>query len=277
MRPLWLLVLVGLLACDAGKPARPPPEVALKNAPPPGTSEVDQAHVVFTRDALVIDRIGVPVPAPVTTPSQPSQATLRSDDPAVVAVDANGALIGMQPGTTVVRTTAGSGELRVSVVGGEAFRIVPAAVELRPGQEAPVAVESASGAPIPAEAVRWSIPPGAPVAVVGGKVISLGGLGRYEVEARIGEVRAKLPVAVSLASTERLLVSPARARVRAGQVASFQLFGQAGDLRADWTSSRPEVVASMGGGLFQALKSGKAKVCASAFERVSCSEVEVKP
>jgi len=269
-----LTVVLALAACD-GKPGAPAAVDPV--APAPGTSEVDRPHVVFTRPELVLDRVGVAVAPPVTTPSQPSQLTLASDDPSIVAVDSQGMLVGMRAGSTQVRATGGGSVLRVSVVEVSGLRFTPERVALEPGREARIEVRDQEGRVVPHEAVRWSFPAGTPIAVVGDRVISMGPAGQFELQAEVGGAHGALPVAVTLPGSARLVVNPPRARMRRGEVSAFRLQGAAGDVRSEWTSTDPGVLAGMGGGLFQAVKVGRARACASAVDRVTCSDVEVSP
>ena len=269
-----LLLVAALVACDA---SRERPTAFDQNAPAAGTSEVDRPHVVYTRKSLLLERVGVPTPTPVSTPSQPSQTTMQSDDPSTVAVDGAGMLVGMRPGSTVVRAVGGGSELLVTVLGAQALRVEPEQLELEPGAEARVRVVHEAGAEVPAEAVRWVMTPGTPVGVVKGLVLSTGTAGQFEVTAEAGGARVVLPVRVGLSGGARLTVSPPRARLRRGQVSAFQLLSARGGVRAEWSSSEPGVLVAMGGGMFQAVKAGRARVCASALDRVSCSDVEVTP
>ena len=100
--------VLALVACgrDASAPAPVPPRPL---APAIGESPVDRPFVVFRDRELLIDRLEVAVPAPVSVGSRPSADTMASDSPEVVSVDPSGALVAHRPGSTVIRSLHGEG------------------------------------------------------------------------------------------------------------------------------------------------------------------------
>jgi hypothetical protein len=74
-----------------------------------------------------------------------------------------------------------------------------------------------------------------------------------------------------------LVVQPAHAAIRLGEIQGFQALTTAGPVPADWSSSNEQKVAHLQDHLFQGLEPGQAQVCARANGRRACTTVEVTP
>lgn len=272
-----LAALCLLLAACGGAGPDPRLEGARLNAPGPGKSAMDRPHVVFSRRSVVIDRLDVPVDAPVSMGSTPSPATMRSHDPSVVEVTGAGRLLAHRNGTARIETLHGEGAvLFVEVKAAEAIALVPARVELRPGGSASLSViDAVTGEQLSPSAAEWrSSPPGV-TSVRDGVVTALGRPGTAHVIARYGGSEARAEIAVS-GSGGKLLLSPEKLRLRVGEVRAFQAFSSGGAVEARWSVRDGRVIAHLGQTLFQARSVGRTKVCASAAGGEGCSEVEVE-
>ncbi len=110
-----VLALAALLGCDPG----PPQAWAPPATPDPGIAgvrqQLDRPFVVFSRAELEIDRLGEPVLAPILVGSRPSPATMTSDTPEVVSVEADGRLLAHREGRAGLRSPSGGPVLTVTV------------------------------------------------------------------------------------------------------------------------------------------------------------------
>lgn len=111
-----LLLLSGaLLACDSPPPQAWAPPAVLDPKVLAAQQELGRAFVVFSRTEMVIDQLDVPVAAQVQVGSRPSPATMASNAPEVVSVEADGRLVAHREGTARLRASTGGPELIVSV------------------------------------------------------------------------------------------------------------------------------------------------------------------
>jgi hypothetical protein len=150
-------IATGAIGCqEPPRPQQAGQGERLANAPAAGESAVDRPHVVFSRRSLVIARLGVPTVPPVSVPSRPSPETMRSDDPATVRIDESGALVGLRPGRTTIRTLHGEGSsLEVEVRAPQAIRVEPQRLVLEPERAGMLEVFDAdSGEKLPPEGVK---------------------------------------------------------------------------------------------------------------------------
>ncbi len=240
---------------------------------------MDRPHVVFSRRSLVIQRLGVPVAPPVSVPSRPSPETMSSDDPATVRVEASGALVGLRPGRATIRTLHGEGSsLEVEVRAPRAIRVEPQQLRLEPDRsEALEVFDADSGERLPPEAAEWASDAPPRATVIRGRVQAGTEVGPASVSVRFGDAEGRALVLVGVAGHEPLSVSPARVRLRVGEVRAFQAFSRNGPVGAEWTSSDMRVAVPLQAGLFHARSAGRVSICATAQGRRACSSVEVSP
>ncbi len=271
-------IVTGAIGCQGPPPVQGQGE-RLANAPAAGESPVDRPHVVFSQRSLVIARLGAPVAPPVSVPSRPSPETMSSDDPATVRIDASGTLVGLRPGRTTIRTLHGEGSsLEVEVRVPRAIRVEPQRLDLEPERAGTFAIfDAGSGERLPAEAAEWASDAPRRAAVMGGRVQAGSETGPASVSVRFGDAEGLALVLVGSTPRDSLSVSPARARLRAGEVRAFQAFSRAGPVGAQWTSSDTRVAAPLQAGLFHARSPGRVSICAAALGRRACSKVEVSP
>jgi hypothetical protein len=285
-RPVALL-LVGLAAlhvsgCEAG-PGGPDPshprDAWPANAPPAGAARVDRPFVVFNRHSLAITRLGVPVAAPVSVGSSPSPATIRSDDPSIVRVEASGALVGVASGVTRVRSSDAQGQsLEVAVRAAPAVAIWPDHLELEAGRSGRLRlVDAATGEELPPSGGEWSSSSPGVASVREGFVQASQEPGRAFVQVHYGDAVAHAMVTVSREGSNGLAVYPPGGRLRAGELRYFQASSRDGPVAARWQSGNAAVLAVVGEGLFQALRPGRATACAVAQGTKACTTVEVAP
>lgn len=281
MRPFVRSGLVASLyllsACGGGSDRESRLEGARRlNAPGPGESAMDRPHVVFSRRSLVIDRLGVPVDAPVSVGSTPSPATIRSDNPSVVEVTGAGHLLASRNGTARIETLHGEGAvLFVEVKTAEAIAIVPPHAELSLGASTALAVvDAVTGERLSPSVAEWrSSPPGV-VFVRDGVVTAADRAGTARVMVRYGSGEAQADVVVR-GYGGKLSLSPVKVRLRVGEVRAFQAFSDAGAVQARWSVRDGRVIVHLGQTLFRARSVGRTKVCASALGSEGCSDVEV--
>lgn len=74
-----------------------------------------------------------------------------------------------------------------------------------------------------------------------------------------------------------LSVTPARIRLRPGQVQAFEARSQRGAVPVSWSTSNDQVLAHLQDHVFQAVEVGGARVCAVAGKVRACAGVEVTP
>ena len=119
-----LIAFAMVTCCEGGAPQpdapreSPPPsgaQVALETRLRRAREELDREFVVFSVPTLAIDRLGVPVPPPVTVGSRPGPGTLLSDAPDVVRIDWDGSLIAVREGAAHVRAVGTGSSLAVTV------------------------------------------------------------------------------------------------------------------------------------------------------------------
>lgn len=109
------LAMVALLGCDPAAPqawappATPDPTIAAVR------EQLARPFVALSATEFEIDRLGEPVAAPVLVGSNPSPATLTSDTPEVVSVEADGRLLAHREGRAGLRSTSGGPALTVTV------------------------------------------------------------------------------------------------------------------------------------------------------------------
>lgn len=91
----WLAVVVVLGACDQEQ--KPPPGA-------PSTASADEVpFVVFLEPSVVIDRVGATARVPAAVGSTVSPGTMKSSDPSVVEVTAEGGLRARSVGRATIR------------------------------------------------------------------------------------------------------------------------------------------------------------------------------
>lgn len=269
MRRLNAAVVLLAIACGTRDDAHLEESRRL-NAPAIGTSSVDAPHVVFAASELVIDELEVPTAVPVSIGSSPSRATLSSSAPDVVSVLVDGRLQAHRNGTATIR--AASSSLHVTVRTVTALRIEPTSIDLAPGQEVSLRVLGDERV-LDAAAVRWFVSNPTAVSIIDGRARGGFATGVATVEAVHGHAVARAEVHVR--GDGVLSVVPERLRVRRGAVQVFRVMARGGVGRVDWSSSRPDVLAQVQDGLFQAVEAGRSAVCAATAGRRACADVEV--
>jgi hypothetical protein len=266
----------GCAQCGAPEPLS---EVERPTAPAPGESPLDRPFVVFGARQVILDRLDSPVDVPVTPGSRASRATMESEDPSVVEIDAQARMVGLRAGRTFLRSRS-NGDSRIEVVVRPAtsLSIEPAQLVLVPGAKGTLTlVDPGTGAALDPAVATWSIAP-ADVASVWRDEVRAGVKGgRAVVTASYGGLVATSEVLVRAVPDRRILVNPAAARARVGQVLAFEAFDQGGRVAAPtWRSSDDRVLKALTGGLFAAAHAGKARVCAGT-DGDGCATVEVMP
>lgn len=269
---LALLLSMALLACESGARERADAVEAAQPRPIPA----DRPFVVFSKTHVVLDRLEIPTPPPVSVGSRPGPDTLLSDDPTLVGIAPDGQLVAHRNGRTAIRTLHGEGSLLVvEVAEVNGIRLKPDRMELRPGQGTAIRVLAADGSVLPPHAVQWGTTSPRRALVLGDKVIAGSEAGTAKVVARYGSQVAEAEVVVRSRSPKGMVVVPASARLRPGAVQNFQASGRSGPVPVRWRSSNAGVVAPMQGGLFLARAAGVAEVCAVTADSTKCATVEV--
>lgn len=268
-----------ILTAACGETRDPSPRAARPgdNAPPAGTSPMDRPHVVFTERSLVIDRLGVPVTPPVSTSSRPSPSTLESEDPSTITISPSGGLVALRAGRTRVRTLHGENStLEVEVAVPTRIRVEPERHRVRPGGSVSLKlVDAETGETLPASAATWRSESPELVVVRGGVAYASDRIGTVRLTAEFAGAEALAEVEV--ASAAGLRVVPQQARLRRGDVALFRAFLASEEARGTWATSNARVLASVGGGFFQAKATGRTTACVVAAGERFCAPVEVTP
>jgi uncharacterized protein YjdB len=242
-----------------------------------GQSFVDSPFVVFSQPSIVIDRLEVPVRAPVAVGSTASTTTMQTNDATVVTGTPSGELLAHRNGHARIRAARGEGSaLEVEVRALRSLLVEPPTLVLVPGGEARITVLG-DGTELSQDEVRWTISDPSAVSIRGGLVRAAATPGMHTITARNGALYATVHVSVEAPTNWSVSVRPARLRMKKGQVSTFQAFLPSGSVSARWESSRPGILAVLDGGLVQAVAVGDAKVCAVSAGRKGCSEVEVTP
>ena len=263
----WLVALSLLAACDSRtrQDSTPTPEPA------------PDRFVVFSQPALVIDRLGVPVSPPVTVGSTPAPDTLASDSPDVVSVETSGALVAHRNGDATVRAQRGGETLRVEVRAASQVTLVPAEIDLRPGDEVQLALVPAGGAePVAADAVQWYTDAPSVAMVRAGRVEAGTEPGVATITAVYGSLSTKARVTVSVSRGPAIAVEPARPVLRVGGAVTFSARAGAGPVDVRWSVKPGTVLKQSGQATFVARAPGSAEVCASSRLRSSCTRVTVR-
>lgn len=272
----WLLaaaVAFALAACGDGR------EQASASSKPEGPASapgVETPFAVFREGALVIDRLGVPVPPPVTVGSTPSQATLTSDAPEIVSVLPDGSLVGRRAGRASIHAVGGTGQpLQVEVVAVSAAAISPDRLELRPGASGQMRLVAGSGEELPADRATWSSDAPEVALAVGGRIeASHPGVAR--ITAEYGGVSATARVVVAQGRGPAFLLRPESPSLRVGDTVTFEALSAAGPLQARWSAGERRVLAQSGTSTFSASAAGRTLVCAQAGARSACTKVVVR-
>lgn len=138
----WVLAAVGVagLACGDG-------EEPTKDRRP---------VVALTRDHLLLDRIGVSVPAPVAAGSDPSPQTLVSSDERVLRIDDRGQLVAVSNGSALVSPSAGGASMRVTVAAVSRLVLAPAEVTLAPGETVRLELRDEDERSVRVDGARWA-------------------------------------------------------------------------------------------------------------------------
>jgi hypothetical protein len=262
------------VACDGGVPPPSPGDAGSGHAVAPAP----QGFVVFTREALVLDRIGLPVSLPVTVGSGPCDATVASDEPDVVRVLADGRIVGLRNGSARVRTISGPpGSIRVDVAAPESIAIEPQVLRLRPGTSRTFALRDADGRALPASGATWVTTAPDVAIVVDGAAEARERLGTAIVTATYGgrSVQAKVLVQREPGA---ITVKADRAKLHVGEKVSFEAFADGAPLDARWATNSSVLVRD-GGATFVATRPGSSEVCAEfdAGQRPVCALVRVRP
>lgn len=181
MRLEAALIPILLAGCDPSPRDRPDPSAT--------------TFVVFAERKMVIDRLGVAVPLPVTVGSGPSPDNLQNDAPEIVTIGSGGALTAHRNGHATIRTVDGHGQLAVEVQSATAIRIEPATVRLAMGARANLRLVDQDGLELPVDAARWSTSaPG--IALFRHGIVEANGAGTARVTARYGGLDAAAEIVV---------------------------------------------------------------------------------
>lgn len=125
---LAAVVFAVAAACDSSPQAVP-------SGSEGGPALSPEEFVVFSRERISIPRLGVPVAMPVTVGSSPSPATIASDNPGVVAITADGELVGVRNGrANVLNVTRPGDALLVVVEAATSLALEPPTLVLHPGE-----------------------------------------------------------------------------------------------------------------------------------------------
>jgi hypothetical protein len=274
-RQLAVLALGLALSCG-----REPPGVERQaSQPPPPAPSLDKPFVVFSRPSIVIDRLEVPVPSPVTVGSQPSPETLTSDAPGIVSVDPSGSLVAHRNGEATVRASRGAGAaLAVEVRAVSVLAIQPAEMLLRPAEEKRLKLFSGGGGEeVPSGAAVWSTDDPRVAVVIGGIVTAGDRPGTATITASYGGQASRAIVIVARDSGPAFAIRPESPRLRVGDVVTFDALSSQGPVRPRWDARPPRILAQSGPSTFSAKAAGKSVVCATAGGRSVCTTVAVRP
>jgi Bacterial Ig-like domain (group 2) len=257
-RNLATLVLAFAVACTGGAPEEP--------------SAAPRSFAAFRQQSMTIDRLDFPIDPPYAAGSTHSPALIHSDDPSVVAVDRNGALVAHRNGEVLVRGTTGN-PLKVHVQSATVVQVVPDSLELNAGATRDVQVLG-DGKPVAHDAVRWKIDdPG--VATATGTHIAAGlKAGVTEMVAMVGSAQARLHVVV-VATQVAFKVQPAHLTMSIGSTRQLTVPAVLAS-GTTWSSSNPRVLEHLHDGFFLARRSGTAQACAVRDGVSSCARIEVE-
>lgn len=150
-RTLAVLFALGVMSC--GNVSAPPPDSS-KTGPRGGEAAVDKPFVAFKEPSVSIDRLELPVAAAVAPGSSPSPATMVSDTPDVVSIQADGTLVAHRNGRATIRALQGGGSLTVEVIAASGMRAEPRTLRVGPGTAA-LPVLMSGDATVPAGAASW--------------------------------------------------------------------------------------------------------------------------
>jgi hypothetical protein len=272
------LLVAGATACGE----RPPDaqelltRAAERNAPLPGSARADRPFVAFSQREIFVSQIGAPVPLPVSPGSVVTPGSLRSEDPAIARVDPSGAVVGLRDGRTRIVAPDGDVTLSVVVQGVSSLRIEPPLIAIRPGEASTLKlVDAPTGTVIPGHVATWrSLGPN--VTVRNGEVRAGPHVGAAQVTAVVRDLQAIAEVQVTVAD-EPFAIMPAAARLQPGEVMLFRAHPTQTASTPAWRADDHRIMASLGQGLFQAIRAGRTRICAATDGRTACTTVEVAP
>ncbi|ACG75311.1 hypothetical protein AnaeK_4108 [Anaeromyxobacter sp. K] len=275
---LAALVVTSATACGE----RPPDaqellaSAAERNAPLPGSARADRPFVAFSQREIFLSQIGAPVPLPASPGSVITPGALRSEDPTIAKIDPSGALVGLRAGRTRIVAADGVASLSVVVHGVSSLRIEPPTIAIRPGEASTLKLlDAQTGTVVPAHVATWrSLGPN--VTVRNGEVRAGPRVGAVQIVAEVRDMQATAQVQVTVAD-EPFAIQPSAARLQLGEVMLFQAHPKQAASTPAWRTDDHRIMASLGQGLFQAMKAGRTRICAATDQRTACTTVEVAP
>lgn len=160
---------------------------------------VEPTFVAFSRDRLVLGRLGEVVEVPTVVGSTPSALTMASSAPGVVEVTPDGQLRAVSNGRATIRSLNDSNQqLEVVVQAVAGLAIVPEVVPLLPGEEIQLGLESPGDRkPLDPRAAQWSTTSPDVAVVIEGRLTAGKKPGRATIRATYGGQSAGAVVTVS--------------------------------------------------------------------------------
>lgn len=240
---------------------------------PPDVTAVP--FVVFAQSKLVIDRLGVAFPIPVTVGSTASPDTLVSDAPGVVSVGPGGVLTAHRNGTATIRTADGHGELSVKVHAASAIRIEPADVPLRIGDRVNLRLLAEDGSELTPKAASWYTDAPTTILVLDGVVEALA-VGSTRVTARYGGLTTIAWLRVEQQPDPTLTIRPRAPQITLGERVTFQAGSRLGPPpRVGWEVRDRHIAQQVGPATFVGRSPGRTQVCTSAAAQ-ACTDLVVR-
>jgi len=246
-----------------------------ERSPDAGSAPID--FIVFRDREMVVDRLEVSTPLPVTVGSSPSAAKLRSSAADVVSLGPDGRIVAHRAGDAVVSAVGDAAQfITIHVRPAGRLVLVPSELDLEPRSTALVSLVDESGNPLPESAAQWFSEDPRIASIENGR-LEARSPGTVVIAARYGGQVARARILVAPPSaTPSFSIVPSRPSVRVGEVLSFVASGKAGPVTAAWSAKDERVIQQTGPSTFVARSPGVSEVCAVVSTRSQCTLVLVR-
>ena len=243
---------------------------------PVGAEPARHASFLFGAEELWLTSYEVPARPPVAPGSDLSAAILSSDAPGIVSIQSDGTLVAHANGEALIHDATSTAVLRVHVLKATGIRLVLSGQAIAVGETRQAQVFEAGGKELPAKSVRWSVtrPDVAIVSENGAFTPRSAGSGGLVAE--YGDLSATVKYQVVEQPVPEFAIYPLHPQLTAGGIVTLQALSARGPIKANWSSSSPNVVAALGAGTFRAARAGESQVCATAGSQQSCTSLEVR-
>lgn len=263
------IILSWTAGCGSRDTSPPPTQQAARPR-----AQLPHLFVRFTRERVVLRALETPTTPPVALGSTPLPTTMASDDPTVVSVGADGALVAHRDGTTRVRPLAGGSPLDVTVRAARSLHVEPQRLYLQLGDRRPLALRADDDV-VERSDVSWASTDPSVAYLVDDRIVAAAP-GTARVIARHAGREAEAVVVVTPPGAQALMVAPPTLATHPGNIVSLHARMNAVDQPgAVWTSRDPAILRQLDGPTFRAERPGTTQACATVLSLTRCAQVQV--